>query len=779
MTNEEATTTPSTKARILHISDLHFGGSFNEDSWTDLINHARTLSPNLVIVTGDLVDNPTRWSLARAANALNRVEEDLSCKVIVVPGNHDTRLWGLFPIRWINGLILMNLILFLTLYLLGLWAQFSPTIWLIAALIFAAIFASKSLFLDFNNRFKKFILQAPGVYTGFGLEIFAFDSATKSVFGARGRIPKKQFVDAQGRSLMISEGVEETKRDTLLPYRIAILHHHPLPIPYDDTTEFLMVADNAGAFLSEASKLGIRLVLHGHKHRSHFSRVTINAGEEKEHELAVLAVGTLSRSGKSDPPEHHFYFLQLDSFNNMEVTRYVAKKGGAFEKKGTSPIEPSNLAERRLHEAAVRSKGVKCDSNVLTAELTPDGDMNYRHEFLGFRVERENISVSGLPTNTDVEVGTGHIDDFSAGELEAGTQEQIRMVDEIKELTHRKGKVTFGRNITSQDPALNFYSGYVALNAFAMSVQQHKEMYSEPFPIEHLSLEMQPIPTEIFDFVVKFPQGFKISGEPKLLIEKNGKRDPASEQKFKRKVKYYPHLNIITARIPYPRLDLTYILQWTLIDEPPPSGNPSASLVGTVEALAQKLLQVTPADVEYQKLSILLKTIEEKVRKDFELDGQDPLEVSLMAYDKDDRVLKIVAANSDLDDNTRAFKLKYGDGIAGRAYKMNKGRLFIRKSAIEKKTPNYFYPADGKPCELRQIKEKVIISLPLRHPGNEDLIYGVLNLSSKNVGSRLQDIKEPRVLDDVSEFRKSVNLACYDALNQRIFTLAQVDSAPK
>jgi len=769
MTNKQELTKPPSKARILHISDLHFGRSFNKDSWTDLVNIAKTLLPNIVIVTGDLVDSPNRWSLKRAADALTRFEEDVKCKLIVVPGNHDTRFVGLLPIKWINPWILAALtILFLTVYCLNPLAHFWPVIWLVSGVFFGGTLMLRSLFLDFERHFQRFLLPA-GFYEGFGLEIFAFDSATKAVSGARGRIPKKQFVNAQAKSVSLSSQEDEGKvdQDATPPYRIAILHHHPLPIPYDDANEYLMVADNAGAFLSEASKLGIRLVLHGHKHHSHFSRVTINAGEEKEHELAVLAVGTLSRSGRMDPPEHHFYFLRLDGAGTMEVTPYVAQPGGAFLKGVPSPIEPSNLADKRLYEAAVRRRGMKCESNVLTAELTHDGDMHYRHEFHGFYVERD--SVSELPKKTDVEVGTGHIDDFSAGDLEADSQERIEMVDEIKELTHRMGRVTFGRKFTSGDPGLNFYSQYVALNAFAMSVEQHKQMYSEAFHTEHLSLVLQPIPTEIFDFVVKFPHGFKISGEPKLLIEKDGERDPASEKKLKPRLKYYPHLNIATSRIPYPRLDLTYVLQWTLIDEPPPSGNSTASMIGKVDELAQKLLQVSPSSAEYPELFIFLKTIEEKTRTDFRLEGNDPLEVSLMAYEKEERVLKIVAATFDLDDEMRAFELKYGNGIAGRAYKMNKGRMFIRKSAIDKETPNYFYPADGKPCDLKDIAEKVIISLPLRHPANEALIYGVLNLSSKDVGSRLQDIKEPRVLEDVSEFRAGVNLACYDALDKRIF----------
>ncbi|HKR61460.1 MAG TPA: hypothetical protein VJS64_17365, partial [Pyrinomonadaceae bacterium] len=86
-----------------------------------------------------------------------------------------------------------------------------------------------------------------------------------------------------------------------------------------------------------------------------------------------------------------------------------------------------------------------------------------------------------------------------------------------------------------------------------------------------------------------------------------------------------------------------------------------------------------------------------------------------------------------------------------------------------KKTPNFFYPIGGKPLDLEKIDETVIISLPMRLPQDERLIYGILNLSSKDTQSKLQDIRQPRVLDDISEFRAVLNLACYEALDKRIF----------
>jgi len=771
--------TSSTETTILHISDLHFGWKFDEDSWTDLLNIARQLGPKIVLVTGDLVNSPHRLSLNWAMDELNSLQTMLECDLIVVPGNHDTRFLGLLPIKWVNpfGLLLL-LALSLAIYKSGLLTVFPTLLWLILATVLVGLFLIRSLFfIDFNKKFKKFILPAPGFYSKYGLEIYAFDSASQALVGARGRIPKKQFVDAQGnlRKQLLNlhtSAPEQNANGSIAPYRIAILHHHPIPIPYDDANEPLMVADNAGTFLSEVSRLGVRLILHGHKHHKHFSRTTINAGGDDEHEIAVLSTGTATSNIGNDRREHHFYLLKLDGRGNMEVAPYLAEEGAAFQRQEPFLIEQSSLADKRLYEGTAQQCGLKCESNLLTVEITPDGDMDFRQEFHGFRVVRENHSVSGLPRPIEIQVGTGHIDDLSAGDLDANSGEPIQITEEIKELSHRKGEVSFGRNIGPQDQALNFYTHYVALNAFAMSGQQHTQMYGEPPPTEHLELALQPIPTQVLDFVVKLPAGFRISGEPRFFIEKDGRREPVLEQKLKGNLRYYPHLNVIVSTIPYPPLDLTYKLQWKLTEDAPPSGLSSISLTGETEELARGLLKLPDSATESLELKQLLGVIEQITRSHFNLDKstQDPIEISLMAYDQEERTLKIVLANFEMTEQMRLFRLKYGDGIAGRAYKMNKGRMFIKRLAIQKNTPSYYYPLDGKPYDLRNINEEVIISYPLHHPENEELIYAVLSLSSKKPSSKLQNIKEPRLLEESVLFRKAVNKACFEILKRSILS---------
>src|SRR5271167_3453177 len=70
---------------IAHISDPHFGSARQAEVWGTVAIHLRTLSPQLLMVTGDIADSPKRNFFDEAHKAL----DDLQIPYLVVPGNHD------------------------------------------------------------------------------------------------------------------------------------------------------------------------------------------------------------------------------------------------------------------------------------------------------------------------------------------------------------------------------------------------------------------------------------------------------------------------------------------------------------------------------------------------------------------------------------------------------------------------------------------------------------------------------------------------------------------
>src|SRR4051794_36608811 len=76
---------------VLHVSDLHFG-RIQPGLPEALLNAARTIAPDLVVVSGDLTQRARIAEFQQARAFLDR----LPFARIVVPGNHDVPLHNLY-----------------------------------------------------------------------------------------------------------------------------------------------------------------------------------------------------------------------------------------------------------------------------------------------------------------------------------------------------------------------------------------------------------------------------------------------------------------------------------------------------------------------------------------------------------------------------------------------------------------------------------------------------------------------------------------------------------
>src|SRR5215813_8997170 len=233
-----------THLKMIHITDLHVGRQFNEAIWQDFSNVCVRLKPDLLIVSGDLVDNPFRWRLQRASEKLHqlcgRVASDGGnrCRLIVVPGNHDTRVMGLLPLARRRFLLVLNLVLLVVLTALG----YITGAWRIAEGSILALLCVDVILVSLFGRFEKYfgpdeaIAQRAVCSIGkISVEVYPFDSASQPLFLAGGEIPVAQFVSGrQNAEANPLSKDERLSRDevTCPPYRIAVVHHHPLPIPY-------------------------------------------------------------------------------------------------------------------------------------------------------------------------------------------------------------------------------------------------------------------------------------------------------------------------------------------------------------------------------------------------------------------------------------------------------------------------------------------------------------------------------------------------------------------
>lgn len=275
---------------ILHVSDLHFWGIHRLDrardlNWSALCRHVAEEikegrhNADLIAFTGDLVETPWVRSLRpfrRGVNALLElagacgfVGRDLQwqqsdeappdewwdlvgTRLFLVPGNHDVFLKGV-RLGWIK------------------WRK--P---------FARLLDRVGVG-DLTAR-----IAGP-------LAILSLDSnGGRALYGAaRGEV-ERQTALAWPEELGVSDS----------HLGVALVHGHPIQLPYfvdGLATEKRMVMENAGLLVRNLANLGVRLVLHGHRHLPGICSLTLPDSKGEPQPMVVVAAGSATLRERAWP----------------------------------------------------------------------------------------------------------------------------------------------------------------------------------------------------------------------------------------------------------------------------------------------------------------------------------------------------------------------------------------------------------------------------------------------------------------------------------------------
>jgi len=196
----------------MHISDLHFN-KIDQDKKkafeSDLAEH----DPTVIVITGDLINSPwSKTNFVKAKEFIKMLEQTAEL-IIIAPGNHE-KLFKISNKKFEN--------------------EFSIK--------------------PFYYRYEKF---ADNIHMAF----FVFDS-TRSFLSQRGKINKDQ-IDC------FNQCVDDLRRtyaqDYERSFKIAVLHHHPLPTKKNHFDKYLYLK-NPGEFFENLIQQNINMVLHGHQH---------------------------------------------------------------------------------------------------------------------------------------------------------------------------------------------------------------------------------------------------------------------------------------------------------------------------------------------------------------------------------------------------------------------------------------------------------------------------------------------------------------------------------
>jgi len=249
--------------RIVHLSDFHHDGSPEvAEALAALVESARAVEPDVVVVTGDLSADGRAVELDAVRAELDRFG---AVPRLVIPGNRD-----LLPSVGPPG---------------------------------------QSMSLPVDSDLDYFLALEPALTLGLGSDE---DPDT----GERPDDPQSRWADRFGPSEVVIEapgvrvvGVSSTPRlrseslewaATALrsaapgSIRVLALHHGLLPVPGRKLRDGDLV-QRAGDVLATMADLGVDLALHGHIHRAHAWQVS----DGRRH-LVVASAGALVNDGRRD-----------------------------------------------------------------------------------------------------------------------------------------------------------------------------------------------------------------------------------------------------------------------------------------------------------------------------------------------------------------------------------------------------------------------------------------------------------------------------------------------
>lgn len=237
----------SKNTMVLHASDLHFGDHIPEMS-DAFVEFANRLSPQLVILSGDLTDGGRAREYAELATYLNK----FNCPVFIVPGNHDAP---------VNDLV--------------------------------------KRFLSPFSQFNTLRAHKNSYHSG-GLQVAELRTASP----VQARINWSKGVATQSRVdralSSFTQALSPSVGQAPHPWRI-IVGHHPLA----DAPEVIVAGDVIGGIqaLQQCDNQGVDLLLSGHTHQSWFGRI-------KDHHVLLATAPTLSSPRiRSEIQGFHAYSL--------------------------------------------------------------------------------------------------------------------------------------------------------------------------------------------------------------------------------------------------------------------------------------------------------------------------------------------------------------------------------------------------------------------------------------------------------------------------------------
>lgn len=694
--------------KIVYISDIHHESSDTQvcDKLTQALQR---IQPDLLVAGGDFVNNPWKldagrgwlWTLCDSCGI------DPARQLYVVPGNHDYRFVGNFGFRplgrcWFNR--------------------------------------------QFKNAWKKGIV----LDRDHNITFVSFDS-NPIMFGlARGRIGywqlrklKKQFrrFDQDSRAFIAGST------------KIAILHHHPFPVPFEGSN-FFLVLRNTQSLFKYLAEFGVDLVFHGHKHRATHTKLSLGTSTGADRFIEVLGAGTVAKAGTDhDPRGHNFNLATVEECGLIYVQQFFARQpGDAFAELPTATVPPQTFD--RAYKRTLERKKYKYGRVDWQMIMDFEGD---RYNEISYSA----VAAAPGATLTDITppsytLETGHLSRVVLNPEK--TSATVRLVPVKEDRREAVFRLEFSKNPTDLEPAQFSVTGY-DFNAVPFDATE----FDQKFPGRsqqsgYVDYEEKEIDEAVgtFSWTVAFPPDLVLSSPPKFEVfdqqgqQRHGWLTAVLQPCFS----YAERPKTAFLSIQKPPAHYRYRISWALSNSRELESPAEAGYRVNVGRFQESLLTLrrgfAPGSPPQGQMAELVQTLQgfnlmvnaklkEKTANPNLPEINFDVSLSVCDYAASPPKLKVAAGTPPCisDANLWNFELEIGDGNAGRAYKKNFIRVLDAAKVGSDKKEAYIRIPGSRPHTF-------LYSIPLKHSKSENIVCCVLNLGTfaENEGNLLRGLND-------------------------------------
>ncbi|MBU1138948.1 MAG: metallophosphoesterase, partial [Proteobacteria bacterium] len=489
---------------------------------------------------------------------------------------------------------------------------------------------------------------------------------------------------------------------------IAMLHHHPLPLPISPTQqdkEPFLILKNSHEFLYAAEEHNINMILHGHEHVGGLSLYKTSQAKEQ---MLVFACGSslkpsvASREAKLITVKQSGAVSYKNLVSSDQYRKFIIPKDseevisyGTQRKLKSSSITPLDgdpgfvknvTAKKKLvtlkddgtayirivHEGIKWKDGVTKDLMVIKERLQSDvGRIHYGWET--YCEERQNSKVYHLWNSPSIQ---------SVGEA--------RPVEEENFIVDIRPKIS---NYLAPNHRAHCELEYPFFNGFVLNQTDHQEVHGDISGtiIEFCSINVF-YPTELLELTIQFPSADFFPEEHHInpFALKSGKNGLSymkiiendfdyhhEETDFLNKKlakRYNSEFCQVSLVVRYPQPELLYTLIWEL-----PKSKREARLEDKDKEIAEKLRH-TFLDKESERLEEFYQDLSSA----WDIDS---LRVVLLGIDTENRVLRVMKGPKYL----LGCEFSIGRGLAGKALRSRKVQ-FYKKATPQQSSDGELIP---------------------------------------------------------------------------------------